>query len=455
LKYILDKHNVEKIDFMKIDIEGFEFRVLKKFFSEANMAPKFIITEFYIHNVKKVGGNTLDLLKSFNYMERFHTATSFIYEKKNKKVSLFIPSLRGGGAEKMFINLANEFVERGIDVDLVLAQKEGPYLKDVSDKVDIVDLKSRRVLFSLFPLIKYLRKEKPSVVLSTLNHANIIILIAKIFSFSKAKIIIRIPNYFSISAENKIKILAKIFYKRADKIIAISKGIKGDLISTLKIKENKIKVIYNPIFKKNIIQKSKEKNVHSWLKEKNIPIILGVGRLTEQKDFSTLIRAFYKLRKKREVKLIILGEGEKRKELEKLIKELKLENDVSMPGFVNNPYSYMKKADVFVLSSGWEGFGNVIVEAMTCGTSIVSTNCLSGPSEILSNGKYGKLVPVGNINKLTEAIEETLDNPIDKKILQKRAMDFSVGKITDEYLKVIFKHEKYERIFCGEVKKTK
>jgi glycosyltransferase involved in cell wall biosynthesis len=358
--------------------------------------------------------------------------------KNNRKIAFFIPSLRGGGAERVFVTLANEITKRGFNADLVLAQKEGPYLRDVSSKVNIVDLKSKRILFCLFPLIKYLKGEKPLSLFSTIHHINIISALAGIISMPNTKIIIRTPNYFSLSASKKELFLAKFFYKRANKIIAISEGVKKDLASSLKLSPNKIITIYNPIDISSVLEKSKENSSHKWFKNKETKALLGVGRLTEQKDFSTLIQAFAIVKSHNSsVKLIILGEGKERENLKNLIRELRLENDVDIPGFVNNPYSYMANSDIFVLSSKYEGFGNVLVEAMACGTPVVSTDCPSGPSEILNNGKYGKLVPVEDVNALAEAIEETLENPIEKEILQERAKYFSVEKAVNEYLKLI------------------
>ena len=351
-------------------------------------------------------------------------------------IGFFIPSLRGGGAERMFANLVNGFSYRDFKVDLILAQKEGPYLKDISKKVNIVDLKSSRVLKSLFPLVKYLRKKKPDILITTLDHVNIISIIAKIISRSPVKLIIRQAIYYKLSSA-RIKIfLESILYKKADKIIAISKGVKNSLRETMKIPEQKIKVIYNPVFAPSIIEKSKKEVNHPYFRNKQDKVILGAGRLSRQKDFSTLIRAFNKLRKIRKVRLIILGEGDSRKELEGLIKLLDLEESVSLPGFVKNPYAYMSKSDVFVLSSKLEGFGNVLVEAMACGVSIVSTNCQSGPYEILDGGKYGKLVPVGDVEKLSKAIAESLRDPTDKDILRNRAKVFSVESAVNKYQKI-------------------
>lgn len=382
-----------------------------------------------------------------------------LHSNKNKKIALFIPSLAGGGAERVFVNLANEFARRGINVNLVLAKKEGPYLKNVSENVKIIDLKARRVLFAIFPLTRYLRQEKPRVLLSTVDHANIIAVLARFLSRAKIKVIIRVANNLSVSLQGTkgyrrpLRLYGTILFSRfADEIVAVSKGVAEDFAKTAKVARERIKVIYNPTVTPEIFNKANEvpkiKNQKpSFAKQgaggdemkksqRTSKIVLGVGSFLRQKGFETLIRAFVKVRENKRVKLIILGEGEERKKLESLVKDLKLEEDVDMPGFMENPYVYMARADVYVLSSWWEGLPNTLIEAMACGTPVVSTDCPSGPREILENGKYGKLVPVGDVEAMVRAIEETLENPPDSKKLRERAKAFSVEKAADEYLKL-------------------
>jgi glycosyltransferase involved in cell wall biosynthesis len=204
----------------------------------------------------------------------------------------------------------------------------------------------------------------------------------------------------------------------------------------------KVKVIYNPTVTPEIFRKATEPVQHPWFVDNRVPIILAAGRLHRQKDFPTLLRAFSLLRQNRPCRLVILGDGKKRrrKALRQLAKQLGIEKDVSLPGFVENPFAYMARANLFVLSSAWEGFGNVIVEALACGCPVVSTDCRSGPREILDNGRYGRLVPVGDPEALARAMLEALDdpdNPCDRETRIQRAMEFSVDKIVDEYLKVL------------------
>ena len=365
-------------------------------------------------------------------------------KKSKKKISLFLPSLRGGGAERVFLNLAKGFAERGFSVDLILAQKEGAYLDKVPEGVKIVDLNSRRILYSLFPLVRYLKKEQPDVLLSAIFHVNIISVLAILLSGSNADLIVTEHNPFSITQKKLplwerfiVKFFMRVLYKRTKAVVTVSKGVAEDLKS-LGLNSKNFKVIYNPMDIADIKKKAKEDPKHEWLENKSQPILLGVGRLTYQKDFAMLIKAFSKICKNTDARLIILGEGEERKNLQKLVNKLGLQDHVDMPGFVDNPYAYMSKAEVFVLSSRYEGFGNVLVEAMACGTPVVSTNCPVGPSEILDKGKYGKLVPVGDVEAMEKAIIETLHNlKLSADELQKRASHFSVERATDRYLQLI------------------
>lgn len=363
---------------------------------------------------------------------------------ENKKVSFFIPSLRGGGAERMMVNLANGFAERGYSVDLLVAQREGSYFSEIGEGVRLVDLKASRVLFSLFPLISYLRKNRPKALVASMEHVSIISVLAKSMSFSRTKIIIRVANTFSFSLlgtkwyKRPIrKYGAFIFYRLADSVVANSEGSAQNLSETLRLKE-KIKVIYNPTVTPSVFEKAKENAGHPWLKNKDVPVVISIGRFHKQKDFVTLIKAFASRRRKEPMKLIILGEGGERERLEDLVKELGVEGSVSMPGFVENPFSYLKRAELFVLSSKWEGLPNVLIEAMACGVPVVSTDCPSGPREILEDGKYGELVSVGDHKAIADAISKVLrERPGTEEALESVKNRFSLDRAVDEYAELI------------------
>jgi glycosyltransferase involved in cell wall biosynthesis len=339
--------------------------------------------------------------------------------EKKKHIALFLPSLRGGGAEKVMVNLALGFVEQGLKVDLVLAKAEGPYLSRVPEEVRVVDLGARRVLYSLPGLVRYLRRERPQAMLSALNYANIVAIWAKLLARVQTHLVVSERNTLSCSTQNAssvrvklLPLLIKIFYPYADAVVAVSHGVAEDLITMTGLPMEKVKVIYNPVITPELFAKAEEPLGHPWFRPGEPPVVLGVGRLTKQKDFPTLIRAFALVRKERPARLMILGEGEERPKLETLARELGIEEDFVLPGFVENPYKYMKRASAFVLSSRWEGLPAVLIEALALGVPVISTNCPSGPAEILEHGKWGCLVPVGEPHLLARAILEILQNDV-------------------------------------------
>ena len=223
-------------------------------------------------------------------------------------------------------------------------------------------------------------------------------------------------------------------YPLADEIIAVSDGAADDLSISTRIPRDQIQVVYNPIITPEMDLKSRENLDHPWFKPGEPPVILAVGRLTSQKDYPLLIRAFARVRQAIPVRLLILGEGPERNELTSLINQLGLEDDISMPGFVHNPYAFMAHASVFVLSSRWEGLPTVLAEALYCGAPLVSTDCPSGPREILQNGRFGKLVPVGDVDCLADAIQDTLKN---KRMSPpyESWQPYELNSVVDQYLK--------------------
>src|ERR1700733_1819937 len=361
----------------------------------------------------------------------------------SQRISIFLPSLEGGGAERVMCNLAIEIAERGIPVDLVLAKKIGPYLQDVPPTVRLIDLGSGRLIFCIPKLINYLRSVKPHCLISALSNANVIAIVSHLLAASPAKIIVservainQAQIHIHSLRRRLVPILIRLFYKRADHIVAISHGVADQLATMLGIPHDNIAVIYNPVVNDKLLQKAEEPVNHPWFLPAAPPVIVAAGRLVKQKDFQTLIRAFSLVRKTRVASLMILGEGECRPEVQNLAQQLGIADDVSLPGFVDNPYKYMKGARAFVLSSLYEGFANVIIEAMACGTPIISTNCPSGPSEILENGRWGRLVPVGDVGGLAKAIQNVLDE-VSHPDVKSRAAMFSVEKKTDDWFKIV------------------
>lgn len=353
-------------------------------------------------------------------------------------VALFVPSLRGGGAERVMVNLAEGFAQRGAQVDLVTVRAEGQYLALLSPMVKVIDLKASRVLTSLPSLVHYLRREKPTTLVSAMDHANAIAVCAQRIARVPTRVIATVHNTPSQVVANARTLRARLlpvwtrfFYRWADKVVAVSQGVADELVHYVGIPAEKVKVIYNPIVTPDLFQKAEEPLEHPWFQDGEPPVVLGVGRLTKQKDFPTLIRAFALVRRQRLVRLMILGEGEERSMLEALVRELGIEQDVALPGFVQNPYPYMKKAAVFVLSSRWEGLPTVLVEALALGTPVVATDCPSGPREILQNGRWGYLAAVGDTTSLAESILCTMDDP--RRVPERRLEQFSLETALKEY----------------------
>ncbi|BDA68174.1 glycosyl transferase, group 1 family protein [Rivularia sp. IAM M-261] len=364
---------------------------------------------------------------------------------KTKKIACFLPSLFGGGAEKAAIKLFKGMSGGDFTLDLVLADATGPYLNQVPKEVRVVDLGAGRVLKAILPLARYLKHHKPDALISHLEYANVAAALAKEISGTNTKLVLVEQNNLSASIKNSKSLLNRVFsllvhtlYPRAGAIVGVSKGVAEDLESILAFPKGKVHVIHNPIVDDEILKKAQVHVEHPWFKQGEAPVFVAVGRLSEQKDFQNLIQAFSLLRKQKQAKLIILGEGELRAELELSINALGIAEDISLPGFVDNPYAYMYNAKAFVLSSRWEGLPTVIIEAMACGCSVVSTNCPSGPNEILDEGKYGYLVPVQDSVALSEAMVAVLDNTVSRETLLKRAQDFSVERSVSEYLSLLF-----------------
>lgn len=358
-------------------------------------------------------------------------------------VALFIPSLYGGGVRRVMVNLARGLVQEGLPVDMVLTRAEGPYLSQLPSQVRVVDLNSRRVGLAVPALIRYLRRARPKALLSAMEHANLAALIAKALSGVPVKVVVSVHAIYSREVElfphrrNRalVPFLVRRLYPYASTVVAVSESVAADLAAAAGLQ--KIKVIFNPVVTPRLREQLQELPDHPWFDLKGPPVILSAGRLTAEKDFESLIRAFHLLRLRRPARLVILGEGPQREKLEGLVRSLKLDDYVQLPGFVSNPYRYMARAAVFVLSSRREGFGNVLVEALAAGTPVVSTACPGGPAEILEQGRYGRLVPVGDVDALAEAVEQTLGTPPNPELLRLRAEDFSIERILPLYREVL------------------
>jgi glycosyltransferase involved in cell wall biosynthesis len=358
-------------------------------------------------------------------------------------IALYLPSLEGGGAERVFVDLANEFAKMGLPVDLVLAHAHGPYLDEVSAAVRVVDLRSPRVLRSLPKLARYLRLERPDVLLSGLEHSNIVALLSRLAAGVGTRCVISVRSVPTAVYREARSIrswillqLARAAYRFADEVIGNSEAVVADLIRSLNVSSTRLHIVYNPL-NITVLQRLSAQIVdHPWCAVGAPPIVLGVGSLTALKDFPTLVKAFSLVRAKRDCRLVILGEGPDRASLELLIRRLHLEGDTYLPGFVRNPFAWMRHAGVMVSSSLTEGCPNALMQALACGAPVIGTDCVGGTAEILARGTWGHLVAVGDADAIAEAVL-TVINTAARPDVRQRANDFSLPRIADQYLRIL------------------
>jgi len=337
------------------------------------------------------------------------------------KIAIYIDLLQGYGADKTLLKIAEGLAELGIDIDLVTAKKADKIASQINPAINSINLGSSRfnLVKNVVGLTSYLIKNKPAILFSSIHFNNITsacaLTIARLVGV-KSKLVVRQANRLECQLKGYPFLigplmypLIRMAYKKSDLIICPSKGLLSDLTKFMKAKESKIKLVYNPTVTADIFEKAQQKTDHPWFEQKSFPIVLGAGRLKPQKDFTTLIEAFARVKQNLpNAKLVILGEGAQRRELENLAAQLRIREDVDLVGFKNNPYAFIAKADVFVLSSIYEGLPNILIEALALKKKIVATNCPSGPAEILKFGQYGSLLPTGSPFLLEAAIIKAL-----------------------------------------------
>ena len=380
-------------------------------------------------------------------------------------ISLFIPNLDGGGAERVMLHLAEGFAKRGFDVDLVVAQAEGAYLSKIPDTIRLVNLdaKSPVILFKTLALKQYLKQEQPAFLISTLDIFSSATWAKRLAGVNTQVVMCVQTNLSQQFQDRHAMLMQKIkwavvqrFYPWADAIVTASEGVARDIEQHAKISMQQMTVIHNPVVTSDFSEKAQEAVAHPWFSDDQPPVLLGVGRIVKQKSFATLIQAFARVRQCCPARLMILGDVDPREpgvkpELEGLIKKFGLQDDVLFLGFVENPYAYMARANVFVLSSIYEGFGNVVAEAIAAGTPVVSTDCESGPAEILNKGQYGELVPVGDHEAMANAIVATLNQPMDTQVLKVRSQAFTIDCIVHQYLDVLNGLQAIQRPTAGAI----
>jgi glycosyltransferase involved in cell wall biosynthesis len=356
-------------------------------------------------------------------------------------IAVFIPSFGDGGVERMLVNLSGGFASRGVKVDFLVKDRSGPYIPLLPEGVRIVTTGTTRSRELVRFLEQYLAEEVPRVLMSA-KKCDREAIVARRRAGAPTKIFLRIGTTVSRRDENRP--LKRFFafrrmrslYPQADGLIAVSQGVAEDVAKITGISREAIQVIRNPVVTPQLAVMAGETAAHPWFSDGGPTVILGVGGLRWQKDFATLLKAFARVRREYPCRLMILGTGHLESSLRELARELAIEADFDLPGFVRNPYPYMRQARLFVLSSAWEGSPNVLTEALAVGTPVVATDCPSGPREILDGGRIAPLVKVGDVDGMAAAMLSVLRQPPARELLQEAVRDYTQELSSRRYLEV-------------------
>ena len=348
-----------------------------------------------------------------------------------------------GGVERSFALLVNAMVDLGIRVDLLLIKRSSPHLALVSHKVNRIALKHQHAATCSREVASYLTHTQPDALLVAKHRAIVAATKAALKANYQRPVVGVIGINTSASIAARLwphrflwRLNMRRYYPQVTRLIAVSDGVNADLCELAGLPGSQVVTIRNPVVDDSLRALAEEPVDHPWVKSNDAPIIVSVGRLSHSKDYETLLRAM-SLLDDRAARLVILGEGGDRLKLEQLICDLRLEGRVHMPGFVDNPFSWMRAAKVFALSSVIEGSGNVLVEAMALGTPVVSTDCPSGPAEILDGGRHGHLVPMRDPAALAAALDAALNTPADKDQLVEATRPFEATESALNYLRVM------------------
>ncbi len=359
-----------------------------------------------------------------------------------KRIALFLPNLTGGGAERVTVNLARGLCERGVAVDLVPAAAEGPLLAAVDPRVRLVDLRCRRTVAAVPKLARYLRQERPVALLSAIHHANLVALWARRWAGVRVRVVVALHTTLSralaLAPSRTGRLVARMAgaYRAADGVVAVSHGVADDFAHLTGFPRERLTVIYNPTILPELPALAAQPLAHPWFAAGEPPVVLGVGRLIPDKDFPTLLRAAARVQAERPLRVLILGEGAERARLQALIDELEMDAWAALPGFVDNPYPYLAHAALFVLSSVREGLPGALIEALALGTPVAACDCESGPREILAGGRYGPLLPLGDVDALAAAMQAILDHPPPPP--PREAWEpYTLARATDDYLHLL------------------
>jgi len=348
------------------------------------------------------------------------------------------------GVDRNLKNLIPAFAARGVAVDILLVKGHGPVLTELPSRVRVIELGASHVNTSFAALVRYLRREPPPILLSDKDKVNRLALWARHYAGAPTRVAVRLGIHVSTNLadrgwfERTVQTFSiRRFYPWADVILVPSQGVADDLATLGRLPRNKISVVPNPIVTPSLEALAAQPAAHPWFEDATVPVVLGVGELGARKDFETLIRAVALVRRERRCRLLILGRGRQREMLLALGATLGFGDDLALPGFVANPYAYMSRASVFASASRFEGFANVIAEALAVGAPVVATDCPSGPREILEDGRHGRLVPVGDAEAMAAAITATLAAPPHRATLRAAAARYHVSRVADDYLRAL------------------
>lgn len=361
------------------------------------------------------------------------------------QISFFMRGGIGGGVERVVANLLNAWARQGLKVELVLACDSGPVLNWLDPTVRVVALNSPSVGRSLFKLVRYLRKHRPQYLIAALHYPCEIAVLARFMAGVSTRIIVTEHNALSIDAARSPYLStrlapwgARLLYPCADQIIAVSQGVADDLAQITGLARSRIQCIYNPILHPGIVAAGAEPLDHPWFQPGEPPVLVSVGRLVPQKDIPTMLRALAHLTGQHwgQVRLLLIGQGAEQPAIDALVAQLKLGDRVGFCGFQDNPHAYIARAAALVLSSQWEGFGNVLVEAMVLETPVITTSCPYGPAEVVNHGRYGHLVQPKDDGALARAMQAVLEG--DRRLPPPEWLhQFDCEQVAQQYLKAL------------------
>jgi glycosyltransferase involved in cell wall biosynthesis len=361
-----------------------------------------------------------------------------------ERIALFFATSGHSGVDRAMQNLIPELARRGYTVDLLHVRNHGPELHDTHKKINIIDLGTSHTYTSLPAVVRYLRRYRPAVMLSDKDRVNRTALMARWLARVPTRLVLSYGTTASINLKSRGRFERWLqrnsmgrLYPYADNVIVTSNGVADDMSHYTGLARHHIEVVPSPVIPDSLLTEAPAVPDHPWFKDDAVPLILSVGELSKRKDFETLLRGFSILRAQRPCRLMILGRGKRRERLLQLAKELGISRDLSLPGFVDSPYAYMAHADLFAFTSRWEGLGFVLIEALAMGTPVVSTDCPSGPAEILQHGRYGLLVPVGDPQALSTAMAASLEQQMPKATLREAVVPYTVSAATDSYLRAM------------------